>query len=91
MGSAPIVPYPPHFRQTRLRNPAYATRSDVDYLISCSCGHTIEEHDFYAGCTRCTCPRHRGAAIEALIETIRTESSKPDTSTVFVQLGPQSR
>jgi hypothetical protein len=67
---------------------AYADLSEVDYLISCSCGHTIEQHDFYDGCARCTCPRPRGAALEALIETIRDESSKPDLSAAYMQLRP---
>jgi hypothetical protein len=59
----------------------------MDYLISCSCGHTIEQHDYYDGCTRCTCSRHRGAALEALIETIRSESISPASSNVALQPG----
>jgi hypothetical protein len=53
---------------------AYAGCSNVDYLISCSCGHTIEKHDFYDGCTRCVCPRNRVAALEALLESIKATS-----------------
>jgi hypothetical protein len=61
----------------------------MDYLISCSCGHTIEQHDFYDGCTRCSCPYHRGAALEALIEATRAESVSPWLAKTAVRLGSE--
>jgi hypothetical protein len=51
---------------------------NVDYLISCACGHTLEQHDSLDGCVRCACSRDRAAALEAVIETVKHDSPVPD-------------
>lgn len=49
----------------------------MDYLITCACGHTLEEHGSHDGCLRCTCSRGRTAALEAAIETVKREELIP--------------
>jgi hypothetical protein len=46
----------------------------MNYLISCSCGHTLEQHGIHDGCGRCACPRNRLAALDSVIDKIRTDS-----------------
>jgi len=58
----------------------------VDFLISCPCGHTLEQHEFNAGCKRCACRRNRVGALDAAIATVRRESSSSDLSGLFLQL-----
>jgi hypothetical protein len=58
---------------------------NMDFLISCPCGHTLERHDVRDGCNRCTCSRNRVAALDAVIETIRLDSSS-GLSNLFAQL-----
>jgi hypothetical protein len=38
----------------------------MNYLISCSCGHTLEQHGIHDGCGRCACPRNRLAGVEMI-------------------------
>lgn len=48
----------------------------MDNLVLCPCGHNLTQHD-YAGCSgdrlrRCGCERDRHAALEAAVDSVRT-------------------
>jgi hypothetical protein len=49
----------------------------MDNLVLCPCGHSLALHD-YTGCSgdrlrSCGCPRDRHAALEAAVDSVRTE------------------
>ena len=49
----------------------------MDNLVLCPCGHSLANHD-YAGCSgdrlrSCTCVRDRYSALEAAVDSVRTE------------------
>lgn len=50
----------------------------MENLVLCPCGHTLVLHD-YAGCAgdrlrSCTCVRDRKAALDAAVDSVRTDS-----------------
>jgi len=55
----------------------------MDYLISCACGHTLEQHGSDNGCEHCPCSRNRVSALEALIEAIREDSTRSQPNDAF--------
>jgi hypothetical protein len=49
----------------------------MDNLVLCPCGHSLALHE-YTGCSgdrlrRCGCPLDRHAALEAAVDSVRTE------------------
>jgi uncharacterized protein YehS (DUF1456 family) len=45
----------------------------MNFLVSCDCGHTLEDHYADDGCSRCACTHDRIAALDALIDALRGE------------------
>jgi hypothetical protein len=45
----------------------------LDFVISCPCVHTLEEHRYVVGCGRCACSRYKTWALDALSRNASTD------------------
>ena len=47
----------------------------MNFLVQCSCGHTLEYHLSDEGCAQCACAFDRSAALDALVDALAAEGA----------------